>query len=146
MPEVVASYDPGADITCEANGAITGGRFVAVPVARNPGGPAGISDVGDGTLITAQGAIVVGGPVFGVASHDAASGRKVNVMRTPKVVPVECSAAIAIGAQVQSGADGRVATFAAGAGKVAAGIALSATTAAGQYCQVALGPCTLAST
>jgi hypothetical protein len=34
----------------------------------------------------------------------------------------------------------------AGAGKVAAGIALSATTAPGQYCQVALGNGVLAST
>jgi len=146
MPEVIATYDAGADITCEASGAITGGRFVAVPAARNPGGPAGISDVGDGNLVTSQGAIVVGGPVFGVAAIDAANGRKFDVMRAPKVVPVECSAAIAIGAQVQTGADGRCATFVAGAGKVAAGIALSATTAAGQYCQVALGPSTLAST
>lgn len=146
MPEVVATYDPGADITCEASGAITGGRFVGVPAARNAGGPAGISDTGDGNLIVAQGAIPVGGPVFGVASHDAANGRKVNIMRATKVVPVECSAAINIGQQVQSGADGRCAPYVAGAGKVAAGIALSATTAAGQYCQVALGTSTLAST
>jgi hypothetical protein len=146
MPEVVASYDAGADITCEASGAITGGRFVGVPAARNAGGPAGISDTGDGNLIVSQTIASAGSPVFGVAAHDAANGRKVDILRATKVVPVECSAAIAIGAQVQTGTDGRAATFVAGAGKVAAGIALSATTAAGQYCQVALGLSTLAST
>lgn len=146
MPEVVATYDAGADITCEASGAIVGGRFVGVPAARNPGGPAGISDTGDGNLIVSQTIAGAGAPVFGVASHDAANGRKVNIMRATKVVPVECSAAISIGQQVQTGVDGRCALFVAGAGKVAAGIALSATTTAGQYCQVALGPSTLAST
>lgn len=146
MAEVVATYDPGSDITCEASGAITGGRFVGVPTARNAGGPGGISDTGDGNLLVAQGAITVGGPIFGVAAHDAANGRKVDILRAPKVVPVECSAAISIGQQVQTGADGRCALYVAGAGKVAAGIALSATTAAGQYCQVALGNGVLAST
>jgi hypothetical protein len=146
MPEVVATYDAGVDITCEASGAIVGGRFVGVPAARNAGGPGGISDTGDGNLIVSQTIGSAGAPVFGVAAHDAANGRKVDVMRYPKVVPVECSAAISIGQQVQTGTDGRAALFAAGAGKVAAGIALSATTAAGQFCQVALGPSTLAST
>jgi hypothetical protein len=134
MPEVIASYDPGADITVEASAALTGGRCVGVPTSRNAGGPAGISDTGDGVLVC--GLPAAGAPVFGVASFDAAVGKKTNVMKAPKVVPIECSAAIAIGAEVMSGADGRIATRTAGNSVI--GRALTATTAAGQFCQVEL--------
>lgn len=136
MPEVVATYDAGADITCEATAALTGGRCVGVPSARNAGGPAGISDTGDGLLKV--GLPLAAGLIFGVAAHDCPIGGRVDVLRAPKVVPIECSAAIAIGAEVQAGTDGRVATFAPGAAARPIGLACSVTGAAGQFCQVAL--------
>lgn len=134
MPEVIATYDPGADITCQATAALTGGRAVGVPSARNVGGPAGISDLGDGLLNV--GLPAAGGAIFGVASHDAIIGGRVNVMRPPKVVPMECSAAVAIGAELMVGVDGRVATRTAG--NTVIGRALSVTSAAGQFVQVEL--------
>lgn len=136
MPEVIATFDPGADRTCQAAAAITGGRFVNL-VGRNPGGFAGISDTGDGLLQVNQ-TFVAGAKGFGVASHDAPNGGRVNIMRPPKCVPVECSNAIAVGDEVSVGVDGRVAKFVAGAGINPSGRALSATTAAGQYCEVDL--------
>lgn len=137
MAEVIATYDAGVDITAEASGAIVGGRFVDVPAARNAGGPTGISDLGDGNVICDQ-SLTDFGRAFGVAAIDAAAGRKFDVIRGTKTVPVECSVAIAIGQDVATGTDGRAKVFAAGAGRVALGLALTATSAAGQYCQVAL--------
>lgn len=135
-PEVIATFDPGADRTCQAVGAVVGGRFVNI-VGRNAGGMAGISDTGDGLLRVNQ-TFVAGARGFGVASHDSPDGGRVNVMRPPKTVPVESAGAIAVGAEVSIAADGRVASFAAGAGINPSGRALSATTAAGQYCEVDL--------
>lgn len=129
MPEVIAYLDPGADITVEATAALTGGRCVGMPASVNPGGSAGISDTGDGTPLC--GLPPAGDPILGVASTDCAIGRKVNVMRE-KTVPIECSAAVAAGAYVMTGADGRVATRTAGNAPVAVNIG-PATTAAGQY-------------
>jgi hypothetical protein len=134
MPEVQASYDPGADISVQASAILTGGRGVGLPSSRNAGGPAGISDLSDGLLVA--GLPTAGGAIFGVASHDAAIGGRVNVMRPPKVVPMECSAAVAISAELMVGADGRVATRTAG--NTVIGRALSVTSAAGQFCQVEL--------
>lgn len=134
MPEVIASYDPGADISVQATAALTGGRAIGIPAARNAGGPAGISDTGDG-LLTA-GLPSAGGAIFGIAAHDAAIGGRVDALRAPKVVPWECSAAVSIGAELMTGADGRCATRTAGNSVM--GRALSATTAAGQYVQAEL--------
>lgn len=134
MPEVIATYDPGADITCQASTALTGGRAVGLPSARNTGGPAGISDTGDGLLVV--GLPTAGGGIFGVAQHDAVLNGRVNVVRPPKVCPMECSAAIAISAELMVGVDGRVATRTAG--NTVIGRALSVTTAAGQFVQVEL--------
>jgi hypothetical protein len=135
MPEVIAYLDPGADITAEASVALTGGRCVGAPTAVNPGGSAGVSDSGDGNVVV--GLPTAGGWCLGVASHDAAIGKKVNVMRGPKVVPVECSAAVAVGAEVMAGTDGRVATRTAGNTSIGIHIG-AATTTAGQYCKVLL--------
>jgi len=136
MPEVIATYDPGADISIQAGVGLTGGRCVGPPTSRNAGGPAGISDTGDGLLVC--GLPAAAGLIFGVASHDALAGQRVDILRAPKVVPIECSAAIAIGAEVQTGTDGRVATFAPGAAARPIGMALSVTSAGGQLCQVSL--------
>jgi hypothetical protein len=122
MGEAIAYYDPGADITCQHSAGQVGGRCVAWPTARNAGGPSGPSDIGDGILVVNNPA--ANAPVFGVTSHDVAVNGYVNVMRAPKVVPIECSAGVVIGAYVSTGADGRVAT--ATTGQVAVGRALTA--------------------
>jgi len=134
MPEVQATFDPGADRTCQHTAGTTGGRGVSVPATRNPGGPTGISDSGDGVLIVT--APTAGGAIFGVTSHDVAAGGRVNIMRPPKCVPMECSAAINIGAEVMVAADGRVLTRTAGSTVI--GRALSASTAPGQFPEIEL--------
>src|SRR5215212_9376373 len=91
MPTVNAFYDPGQDVTVEATAILTGGRCVAVPSGRNAGGPAGISDTGDGLL--RAGLPAANAPVFGVAQFDAAIGGRTDVMRPPKIVPIEVAAA-----------------------------------------------------
>jgi|SRR5262245_28190292 len=139
MAEAIAFYDPGADITCEHTAGSPGGRCVSYPVARNAGGPSGISDSGDGVLVVT--APAANAMIFGVTSHDVAAGGKVNIMRAPKVVPIEASGNIAIGAYVSTGTDGRVATSGAAAGAV--GRALTAGSA-GTFVAVELmsGPVT----
>jgi hypothetical protein len=118
MPEAIAYYDPGADITCQHTAGAVGGRFVSYPVARNTGGPSGISDTGDGVLIVTTPA--ANASVFGVTSHDVAAGGKVNVMRAPKVVAVEAAATIAaIGTYITTNNVGQA--VAATTGQLAAG-------------------------
>jgi hypothetical protein len=114
--EAIAYYDPGADITCQHTAGSPGGRCVSYPVARNVGGPSGISDLGDGVLVVT--APAANAMIFGVTSHDVAAGGKVNIMRAPKVVPIECSGNVAVGAFVSTGTDGRIATSGAAAGAV----------------------------
>lgn len=134
MPEVIAAYDPGSDITIIALAAMVGGRGLGLPSAKSTGGYAGISDTGDGLLQC--GAPVAGGAIFGVTSHDVAVNGRVNAIRPPKVVPMECSAAIALSAELMVAADGRVLTRTAG--NTVIGRALSVTTAAGQFVLVEL--------
>lgn len=105
MPEAIAFYDPGADITCEHTAGAQGGLGVSWPTARNTGGPAGISDTGDGILVVTNPAAKA--QIFGVTSHDVAAGRKVNIMRAPKVVPMQCAAAVALGDNVATDATGK---------------------------------------
>jgi hypothetical protein len=132
-PVVNALYDAGVDITVHATAALTGGRCVGVPTGRNAGGPAGIDDTGDGLLRC--GLPAANGAIFGVAQFDAPLNGRTDVMRPPKVVPIECNAATAIG-DVSVNADGTVKARAAG--QLAIGRNLVATSASGQYCQVEL--------
>src|SRR5580765_30029 len=134
MAEAIVYYDPGADITCQHTAGAPGGRCVGVPAGRNPGGPSGISDTGDGLLIVT--APLAAGAVFGVTSHDVAAGGRVNVIRAPKVVAIEASAAISIGALVATGTDGRVATAATGNTVVGRALTVGA---AGAFCAVDMG-------
>lgn len=134
MPTVNAFYDPGQDVTVQATGGATGGRCLGVPAGRNAGGPAGVDDTGDGLLRCPLPA--ANGAVFGVAQFDAAVNGRTDVMRAPKILPIECSAAIAAGAEVSVDADGRIKTRAAG--QTSIGRNFVATTAAGQYAQVEL--------
>jgi hypothetical protein len=119
--EAIAYYDPGADITCQHVSGQVGGRCVGWPASRQTGGPSGISDTGLGVLVVDNPA--ANSQVFGVTSHDVAANGYVNVMRAPKVVPIECSGNVAIGDYVTSGADGRIAKSTTG--QAAVGRALS---------------------
>jgi hypothetical protein len=134
MGEVIASYDPGADITCQHTAGTVGGRGVSVPTTRNTGGPAGISDLGDGLLVVTNPA--AGAPIFGVTSHDVAANGRVNVMRSPKVVPMEAAANVAIGAEVMVDTTGKVLTRTAGNAVI--GRALTAGAAGGAFPQIEL--------
>lgn len=136
MPEIIAFYDPGQDVTCHASVALTGGRCVAISADRRPGGSGGISDTSDGNLVVALPAL--NGRIFGVASHDAALNAKVNIMRPPKALPIEKGAAGAITAfqEVSVMADGRVQAIAA---TLAIGFALTGNAgAAGTFVEVDL--------
>src|SRR4051794_18254827 len=120
--EAIAYYDPGADITCQHTAGAVGGRFVSWPTTRNTGGPSGISDTGDGTPIVTTPA--ANADCFGVTSHDVAAGGKVDIMRAPKVVPVEAAGAIPIGSFVSTDNAGRAVVATAATG-VAVGRALT---------------------
>jgi hypothetical protein len=136
-PEVIAYYDPGADVSCifTGVGGIVGGRLVGIPAAPDAGGSQGISDTGTG--LTKVGFPTDGGWCFGIASHDAPQDGIVNVMRAPKVVPIECSAAVAAGQEITAGTDGRCKPRAAGNVFVGRNIGV-ATTLAGQYVKALL--------
>jgi len=132
---VTALYDAGQDITVHAVVALTGGRCVGTSQGRNAGGPAGISDTGDGNVRV--GLPTANGAIFGVAENDCPVNGKVNCLRPPKVVPIECSAAVPAGADLSVDADGRVKARAAGQTPVGRNIG-PATTVAGQYVQAEL--------
>jgi hypothetical protein len=139
MGEVIAFYDAGADISVifTGTGGTVGGRFVGVPAAPDAGGSAGISDSGTG--LTKVGFPTDLGWSLGVTAHDVVENGIVNIMRAPKVVPVECSAAVAAGEQVSAGTDGRCKPWAAGADNFPLGRNIgAATTTAGQFAKVLL--------
>lgn len=104
-------YDPGADITAEATGAVTAKRFVKISGNRTSGGNIAVT------------AAAAGDRPCGVAGNDAAVGELVRVVRgNSRVVKVTAAGAIAAGAEVQVGANGTAATKAAG---VAVGYAVT---------------------
>lgn len=140
MGEAIAYYDPGADITAQHVSGNVGGRCVSWPTSRQTGGPSGISDSGLGVVVVDNPA--ANAEVFGVTANDVAANGYVNIMRAPKVVPIECSAAVAIGDFVSTGADGRIAKGTSGTGK-AIGRALSVGST-GTYAAVLLFPTSVA--
>lgn len=104
-------YDPGADITAEATGAVTAKRFVKISGNRTSGGNIAVT------------AAAASDRPCGVAGNDAAVGELVRVVRgNSRVVKVTAAGAIAAGAEVQVGANGTAATKAAG---VAVGYAVT---------------------
>ena len=103
--ECIPAYRPGDDVTATAGGAITGKTFVDISAALNP--TAGTT----ATVVTATAA----GLSVGVASRDTASGAKLHVLRGKgSVVPVTAGGTIAVGAEVEVGANGRAVTLASG--------------------------------
>ncbi|BBZ05992.1 hypothetical protein MDOR_01610 [Mycolicibacterium doricum] len=106
MSTTIASpsvYDPGADLTAEATGAVTAKRFVKIAGNRTSGGNIAVSPAAAGERPCA------------VAGNDAAGGGLVRVVRgNSRVVRVTASGAIAANAEVQVGANGTAQTKAAG--------------------------------
>lgn len=102
-------YAPGQAITAAATSPITGRRFVKPSGNRAAGG----------NLAVAHAA--AGDRPLGVAAADAAPGQLVTLVRGG-VVRVTAGGAIAAGAAVQVGADGKAITAAAG---VVVGIAVT---------------------
>lgn len=136
--ECIPVYDPGEAVTCHADAAITGKRFVRVSAAKQAGSdlaPAGVDQTAGGNVRCNQdftGGVLV--PAFGVADRDCPIGGKFGALKGG-VVPMEASAAITAGVRVMPSTDGRVAAYASGAGpdvNAVMGIALTTTTGAGQ--------------
>lgn len=122
MADMVPFYFPADTLTCHADGAVTGQRFVGISGARTDDNP---------TVAHAAGGD------FGVAARDAADGAKVTVF-TVGVLAVEASGAIAAGARVVSAADGRASTATGTAGDTVSyvGRALDAAASAGDVIPV----------
>lgn len=109
-------YEPGADITGHATAAVTGKRFLMISGNRT-----------DGNISVAH--ATAAGRVCGVSGADAASGKKVTVMRgNSRVVNVTAAANIAAFAEVEVGATGQAITKSAG---IAVGYAITAATTGG---------------
>jgi hypothetical protein len=104
--ECIPAYRPGDDVTATAgSGGIVGKTFVNISAALDPvaGTPA--------TVVTAAAA----GLTSGVASRDTAAGAKLHVLRGPGIIiPVTAGGTIALGAEVEVGANGRAVTLASG--------------------------------
>ena len=105
-------YDPGANITGEATGAITARRFLAISGDRASGGNISVAHA------------TAAGRVCGVAGNDAATGGLVTIVRgNSRVVKVAAGGSIAAFAQVEVDTAGKAVTLASG---VAVGYALTA--------------------
>lgn len=115
--EVTPFHDPGDTVTCRADGAVTGKRFVTITGPRED----------DLYVVGRSGA---GARVFGVASRDTADGGNVMVFRPGGVLPVTVGAAgLDAGDPVKSDAQGRAVV--AGPGDNIAGFVLDDVDAAG---------------
>ena len=110
-------YDPGADVTAVATTPVVAQRFLAISGSRV-----------NGNVAVAPAAAA--GRVFGVAGTDAAAGQLVRVVRgASRVVRVTAAGAIAAGAEVQVGADGKATAKAAG---IAVGYVITAAVDGGE--------------
>ena len=113
--ENVGVYEPGADLTGHCSAAVTGKRFLAITGSR---------DATDNNLTVAH--ATAAGRTCGVSKYDAASGKKVGIMRgNSRVVFVTAAANIAAFAEVEVGSNGQAVTKSAG---VAVGYAVTAAT------------------
>jgi uncharacterized protein DUF2190 len=92
------------DLTGHTTAAVTGGTFVTLsgdaqaPVALN-------TSTGGGNYRVATAA--AGAKAFGVAAHDAASGKKVPVIRQGNVVPMVADGAITANDEIEVGTAGK---------------------------------------
>ena len=133
MPENVSmQYHETGNVSFIAEAAVTGKTFVAISGDRT-GGPGLSADADNNYLVSPCAA---GGKPFGVAKYDVPVGEGGGVHGQPgMIVPVTADAAIAAGAEVQVGPNGRVITAAAG---IKVGLCLSGVAAQGDDAQIKL--------
>lgn len=115
---------PGISVSAKASAAITGKRFVKISGNRTGGGgegAAGATTVGVGLSTDLENLYLVAQCVakdqcFGVSGFDAAINGELKVYKKAAgvIVPVTSGAAIAAGAEVESDAEGKAITLAAG--------------------------------
>lgn len=110
-------YEPGQDITGHCSGAVTGKRFLAITGSRQ---------TADGSNNITVAHATAAGRTCGVSNADAASGKKVGVIRgNSRVTFVTAQANIAAFAEVEVGTNGQAVTKSAG---IAVGYAVTAAT------------------
>jgi hypothetical protein len=110
--ENVGVYEPGRDITGQASAAVTGKRFLAITGNRSS----------DGNIAVAH--ATAAGRICGVSKYDAASGKKVGIVRgNSRVTFVTAGGALTAFQEVEVGANGTAVAKAAG---VAVGYAITA--------------------
>ncbi len=104
--ELIPLYLPGDQITATVGaGGVTGKTFVDISAAVAPS--TGVL----ATVVTATAAALS----VGIACYDAAAGGVVTVFRQKgAVVPVTAGGVIAVGAEVEIGANGKAVTIASG--------------------------------
>lgn len=113
--ENIGVYEPGQALTGHCTAAVTGKRFLKISGNRYT------TDASNNISVAHADA---GGRTFGVSEQDAASGKKVGVMRgNGRVTFVTASGAIAAFAEVEVGANGTAVTKSSG---VAVGYAVTA--------------------
>lgn len=131
--ECIAYFDAGEDITCRAEAAVTGKRFIAVSDPQD--GPARM-----GLDTTASGGLIVvshcgaGDKPLGVSSYDAGINERLYAIRGQKVVPVLAGDNITAGQEVESDANGKAIPLATG---TPAGVAVDSASS-GADCPIAL--------
>jgi hypothetical protein len=114
MPDNVCTqiHETG-DVSVRATANVTGGRFVAPSATRTGGGTLGLST--DTANIYGVAHAGAGAKAVGVAKYDIASGDEGGIHGRPgKIVPVTSGAAVTAGQEVQSDANGKAITLAAG--------------------------------
>src|SRR5262245_44709391 len=111
--ECIPYYDVGEDVTATAEAAVTGCRFVSISDPWEGPPRAGLSTTTEGSNVRMSHA-PAGTRADGVASYDAAAGKKFYCIRGNKVCPVQAGAAIANGAEVEVGTNGQAITLASG--------------------------------
>jgi hypothetical protein len=122
--ECIPFKEPGASFTARCSAAVTGKRFVKISGNRTGGGgqgAAGSTTVGVGLSADPENVYKVAQCVakdqcVGVSGWDAASGAETKVFGKGKgiILPIRAGAAIAAGVEVESDAEGRAITLAAG--------------------------------
>ena len=124
--ENIGVYEPGADVTCHATANVTGKRFLGISGNRQSAANGGNVSVAHAPAGTRP---------FGVSKYDAASGKKVGVMRgASRVTFVQAGANLTAGQEVEVGANGTAIPKASG---VVAGVAVTGA-ANGADAQIAL--------
>lgn len=136
--DCIPIYEPGGTLTCHADVALTGKRFVAVSAEPQGGVQSLMGLTSDGSGGNIRVALpTANGMALGVSNRDIPAGGKVGVLCTPGlIVPITCSAAVAAKDEVSTDADGRVKK--AVAGQMALGVVVGGTSAANQDAAVKL--------